>query len=164
MMKKTLIPLLIFMGAMSITYGQSGNDPLEMRRTFFGGYHFYKGDSRWYINQVSYLMKQNDAVAHKAFKSARFTNTIANIIEFTGSFMIGYPLGVALRGGDPNWNWALIGGGLVIIGIPIKQHFYTKARRAINIYNGDLPVESNEEKLKMEMSVSGNGLGINVSF
>ena len=57
-------------------------------------------------------MKPNEQ-AYKLIKSAQSTYTWGKcIFSYAGGFMIGYPLGTALGGGEPNWAMANIGAGL----------------------------------------------------
>ena len=44
--------------------------------------------------------------------------TLAQYSVLRGGFLIGWPLGTALAGGDPNWTLAAIGAGCVAIAIP----------------------------------------------
>jgi hypothetical protein len=85
--------------------------------------------------QVLELMKE-DPEAYKEFKQAKSNYDAGQVIGFAGGFLIGWPLGTALGGGDPQWG--LMGGGaaLVLLSIPLQVGYKKHARKAIDIYNG----------------------------
>jgi hypothetical protein len=44
----------------------------------------------------------------------------AYILAYSGGFMVGYTLGTAIAGGDPNWGVAGIGAGLIVVAVPLS--------------------------------------------
>ncbi len=67
--------------------------------------------------QLVKTMEPNEQ-AYKEIKAAQSTYTLAIIVGGVGGFMVGWPLGTALSGGEPNWIFAGIGAGLIVISIP----------------------------------------------
>ena len=76
------------------------------------------------MKQVATIMEPN-AEAYKQIQSARSSNTMAGVLGAIGGAMIGWNLGEALAGGDPNWALSAVGGAIVLVTIfpipPIKN-------------------------------------------
>ncbi len=138
----------------SITAQSQNANELEMRSNFFGS-KFYKGDTIMGINQVLEEMAPNEAV-YNLMISAKKDNVFAQLLGAAGGFMIGWPVGTAIGGGEPNWTMAGIGAGLVAISIPISSNFKKKALSAIKQHN-NLLTASNNRHLKPIYSVSFGG-------
>lgn len=161
MKKITLLVTLLTIGAV-YTSGQTSTDTIAMNKVF-GGYQFYQGDQRLSMSQLVKSMEPNEQ-AYKQIKSAQSTYTMAMIFNYAGGFMIGYPIGTALGGGEPNWTLAGIGAGLVIVAIPISQSFNKKAKQAVDTYNSGLQTSSFWNKNVLELSMNGNGIGLTLRF
>ena len=158
------ITILIFLLAIvcSFTYGQASTDSISMRKVF-GGYLFYQGDNRLNMNQLVNTMKPNEQ-AYRQIKSAQSTNTLATIIGSVGGFMVGWPIGTAIGGGEPNWTLAGIGAGLIVVSIPITQSFNKRAKQAVDTFNGGLQTSSIRERCELKFSMTGNGIGLTLNF
>ena len=76
------------------------------------GNSIFQEGKRLTVAQLAETMEGNSE-AYSIINNARSTNTIGILIGGAGGFMIGYPLGAAVAGGDPNWLLAGIGAGLV---------------------------------------------------
>jgi len=115
------------------------------------------------MNQLVNTMKPNDQ-AYQQIKSAQSSYTLATIIGGVGGFMVGWPIGTALGGGEPNWTMAGIGAGLIVVSIPITQSFNKKAKQAVETYNGGLRTSSFWDKNELKLSMTGNGIGLTLNF
>lgn len=162
MMKSISIILILLIVGFSNVFGQSCAESITMKKTF-GGYQFYQGNKRLTLSQLVKVMKPNDQ-AFKEIKSAQSTNTTATILGFAGGFMVGWPLGTALAGGEPNWVLAGIGAGLIIVSIPITQKFNKQAKTAVDTFNGGLKYGSFWDKTDCRLTVTQNGIGFTLSF
>lgn len=161
-MKKIAIILTLLAVSMSFTFGQTVSDSVSMKKVF-GGYQFYQGEKRLNMNQLVNMMKPNNQ-AYQQIKSAQSTYTLSTIIGGVGGFMVGWPIGTALGGGDPNWTMAGIGAGLIVVSIPISQSFNKKAKQAVETYNSGLQTSSFWDKNELKLSLTGNGLGLTLNF
>ncbi len=161
-MKKIAIIITILTISLSNTFAQTENDSITMKKVF-GGYQFYQGDSRLNMTQLVNTMELNE-LAYKQIKSAQSTYTLSMIFSCAGGFMIGYPLGTALGGGEANWGMAGIGAGLIVIAIPISQSFNKKARQAIDTYNGGIQTSSFWDKNELKLLMTDNGIGLALNF
>ena len=161
-MKKTLFIILILsVTFIHFSYGQK-NDSITLKSTF-GGYQVFQGEKQLNMTQLSALLESNK-VAFNKLKSAQSTNVIASILGGVGGFMIGYPIGTAMAGGNPNWKMAGIGAGLAVISIPISISANNNIKNAVKIYNGSLRTSSFFEKSGLKLAVIENGVGIVINF
>jgi|SRR5690554_1793094 len=161
-MKQIKIILCLLAVTFSITYAQAPTDSISIRKTF-GGYNFYQGDQRLSMNQLVNALEPNTQ-AFNLIVRAQTTSSIATILEMAGGFMIGWPIGTAIGGGEPNWALAGVGAGLVVIAIPLRHNFIMQARQAVDIHNGGGGASSFWEKRELDLTLKGNGLGISLWF
>jgi len=161
-MKKISILVVLLTVCFSFSFGQASPDTILMKKVF-GGYQFLQGGKRLTINKLVKAMEPN-SMAHKEIKSAQSNYTFAMILGYAAGFMVGWPIGTAVGGGDPNWVMAGIGAGLVIISIPISQSFNKKAGKAVGIYNSGLRAGSFWDKNELKFAVTNNGVGLTFGF
>ena len=109
---------------------------LEMRTNFFGS-KFYKGDTIISVNQVLDEMSPNESI-YNLMISAKEDYVLAQLLSAAGGFMVGWPVGTAIGGGEPNWTMAGIGAGIIAISIPISANFKKKGHSAINQHNDSI--------------------------
>ena len=161
-MKKIAITLALLAVNMSFMFGQTASDSITMKKVF-GGYQFYQGERLLKMNDLTITMVLNNE-AYKQIKSARSAYTMASILSYAGGFLVGWPLGTAIGGGEPNWTLAGIGAGLIVVSIPITQSFNKKAKQAVDTYNGGLQTSSFWDKNELNLSLTGNGIGLTLNF
>jgi hypothetical protein len=160
-MKKINIILIILISSFNFAMGQT-NDSITMKKVV-GGYHFFLGEERLTVNQLVKAMKTNNE-AYSLVKSAQSNNTIASVIGGVGGFMVGWTLGTALGGGEPNWAVAGVGAGLIVVSIPISHSFNKKVKKAVETYNRGFQTSSFWDDNKLNLSLKGNGIGLRLSF
>lgn len=129
---------------------------------WFSGFKFTKGGESISMKAVI-LDMQDDNDAQAMMKSARSTYTLAQITGGIGGFMIGWPLGTAIAGGEPNWTFAGIGTAIAVASIPIYKSSERKAKSAIDGYNSRLTA-LNERGMNSEVQVSLNGTGLKLKL
>lgn len=161
-MKQISIIIAMLVVGLSSAYAQTPNDSITMKKVF-GGYQFFKAGSMLNMNQLVETMKGNE-LAYQQIKSAKSKSTIASIIGGAGGFMVGWPVGTAVGGGEPNWKMAAIGAGLIVISIPISMSFNKKAKQAVDTYNGGLSTSSFWDRNELKLSMTGDGLGLTLQF
>ena len=100
----------------------------------FGGYRFeQKGEV---LNGRTLLHRMEaDEEAYVLMKRAKSNSDIASVFGFAGGFMVGWPLGTAIAGGDPNWLLAGVGAGFLAIAIPLSIHASKGMAEAVEIFN-----------------------------
>ncbi len=147
-------------GFIGFSWGQTPSDSIFVAKSFWG-YNFYQTDVRLNFNQLPYIMEENKE-AHLLIKKARSNHTISSILSGAGGFLIGWQLGTALFGGEPNWAIAGVGGGLIVISIPLYSKSYRQSLEAIDIYNSGLLITGLLSQLSIGMTP--NGVGIKLEF
>jgi len=161
-MKKLFTLMFMLLVGVTFSIGQNTADSIRIEKTF-GGYQFYQGEKRLKVRDLVNTMQSNTQ-AYQEIKSAQSSYTLASIVGFAGGFMVGWPLGTALGGGDPNWTMAGIGTGLIVVSIPISNSFNKKAKQAVNTYNNGLQTSSFWDNKELHLSVSENGMGLTLKF
>lgn len=86
------------------------------------------------------------------------------ILGYAGGFMIGWPLGTAIGGGEPNWALAGIGAGLVVLSIPLSSSAKKKTIKAIELYNQGLVPKKEIETMSFQFQGTSNGFGLIMKF
>ncbi len=161
-MVRLFISLTILLSCCSVSLAQAQSDSIWMKKVF-GGYHFYQGYEKLNMNQLVKTMEPNEQ-AYTEIKAARSNYTLATILGASGGFMVGWPIGTALGGGDPNWILAGIGAGLIITSIPINNKFNQQARAAVDTYNNGINKSSIWDRTELRVSMTKDGLGLVLQF
>ncbi|MEE4198774.1 MAG: hypothetical protein V2I54_14135 [Bacteroidales bacterium] len=161
-MQKPTVLLTLLLVSLTFAFGQTATDPITMKKVF-GGYQYYQGEKLLTMNQLIKTVKPNEK-AYKQIKSAQSTYTAGMIFSYAGGFMIGWPLGTALAGGEPNWTIAGIGAGLLVLTIPITKSYHKKTTKAVDIYNSGLTKSSFRENKTLRLSMTGYGIGLTLHF
>ena len=160
-MEKLRISLItVFVISFLVSFSQNQTDSIMVEKRI--GSVFTQNGKVLKVRQLLEITKVNPD-AYAKMKVAQTNNTAASIFAVAGGFLVGWTLGTAIGGGDPNWVLAGVGGGLIAIGIPFSIGFNKNAKEAVSIYNGGLQ-EPETTKLKLNFGVSNNGIGIRVAF
>lgn len=101
--------------------------------------------------------------AYAYMKKANANYVTASVFASLGGGLIGWPIGTAIGGGDPNWGLAAIGGGLVIVALPFHAAFKKNASKAIELYNAADHQALNHD-VKLNIGLLERGFGIKISF
>jgi len=138
---------------------------MTMKSSFWSGTTLEQNGQTYKVREALDVMKGNQE-AYDLMKSAKSSYDMANVFAFAGGALIGWPLGSAIAGGDPNWALAGIGAGLIVISIPIANTFKKKADTALEAYNSSLDknVSANQYQPKLEFASGKNGLGLRLTF
>lgn len=127
------------------------------------GLSYFQHGSELTFNQALYRMRE-DEEALEQMKRARSAKSFGSFVGGVGGFMLGWPIGTALGGGDPNWMLAGIGAGLIALSIPISAAYRKNVLKAVKTYNRGLPRTSFRERREWRMSLSENGIGLTLQF
>lgn len=152
---------LIVLGMMNAN-GQASADSIRMQKTF-GGYAFYQGSQKLKMKQLVKAMEPNET-ASQEIQIARSTYNFASVLGGVGGALVGFPIGTALGGGEPNWTMAAIGAGLILVSVPISQTFNRQARQAVNTFNGGLRSDAFWADKELRFAVMPQGLGLRLRF
>lgn len=155
-MKHLITLFLIMIGALSLK-AQVKGDTIRITSSFWG-LSVEQGEQKLSLKQAEKIMEPVPKAALN-MKKARTNNTIAIILAFAGGAAIGWPLGSAAGGGNPEWFLAGIGAGLIIVAIPISSSATKHAKQAASIYNKSIP-KTSYYKWNIDLNLSGSGIGI----
>ena len=156
---RNYIFFLLFFG-LNTAFAQEQLDSIFVAKSFLG-YKFYQHDSRVNVNMLPLLIENNQEAFSLANK-AKKNNMISTIIGSAGGFLIGWQLGTAIVGGEPNWTVAAVGGGLIVVSIPIFSRANKQSLEGVDIYNAGLSESSRH--LNLDIGFVQNGLGIKLTY
>ncbi len=158
-MKQLLLTLTFLIAAMSYCNAQE----IEIDKVF-GGYKFTQDGKQLSMGALVKTMESNQE-AFKLMKSAKASNSAASVLGFAGGFLIGWPIGTALGGGEPNWTLAGAGTGLIAIGLPFSSQAKNKSKQAVELYNASLnSTVTNVFNPEFKFTLTGTGVGLSMSF
>ncbi len=160
-MEKLRISLIIvFIISCLVSFSQNQTDSIMVEKRM--GTVFIQNGKMLKVRQLMEITKSNPD-AYAKMKVANTNNGAATAFAIGGGFLIGWPLGTALAGGDPNWVLVGVGAGLIAISIPFSIGFSKNAKEAVSIYNRGLIIPETT-KVKLNFGISNNGIGIRVAF
>jgi len=117
------------------------------------------------MNQLATKLSGNSE-ARRLMQSAKSKITISSVLSGVGGFLIGFPIGYAIGGGeDPNWLMAAGGAVLVGVGLPIGARGYKQVNEAVKIYNKELENPSGAKfKPQFHIAASPQSVGLLLRF
>lgn len=128
-----MIQAFAFLGAFVLaltSFAQTVTEDIRMEKS-----KFYQGN-RLLKNKDVLQRLEGNTEAYNEFKIARSNYGASQALGFVGGALIGWPLGTALAGGDPQWGLAAGGAALVLAALPFDGKFRKHARNALSMYNG----------------------------
>jgi len=146
------------LGCINPLKAQTPSDSVYIYKSFLG-YKFIQHEERLNFNQLPDVLDENQE-AFLLIKKAKTNNIVSSIIGGIGGFMIGWQLGTAIVGGEPNWTLAAVGGGLVVVSIPIYSKSMGQTLRAVDLYNAGLGTNSRRPKLNLRFVRHGFGFAL----
>lgn len=157
-MKKILVTCILLFSFIVIS-GQASHDSIVVKHRL--GPVFLKNNRPLVPGQLMEITKSNQK-AYYEMKIAH-NNYFASIpFQYAGGFLIGYPVGTAIAGGDANWTLTAIGVGLLGISMPFISAYNRHAKKAVEIYNRGLRAPTPLPDLRL--GFTGNGLGLKIRF
>jgi hypothetical protein len=157
---KTLFTLCFSLLFTVQLFAQTRVDSIEVKKGFSTT---FRQNGRNLTPKQLQEITQSNPEAKKEMQLAQSKNVVASILGTAGGALIGWPVGAALGGGEPNWTLAGVGAGLVAIGIPFSASYVKHATKAVQLYNGG-QMQSSVPKLDVKLGFTGNGLGLNMKF
>jgi len=160
-MKKSLLGILLCLFSLASFCQQS--DTISIKKSL-GNITFVKNGNTHNINDLKDLVATNSDAVKYATKSSSH-NTLAFSFSFSGGFLIGWPLGTYLYGGDPEWALLGVGAGLLAVGIVFDHSAKKNARKAVEIYNSGLKAPASTSfNPELGIGLTGNGVGLTLRF
>lgn len=162
-MKRIIAALTIVFLCITAANAQTTTPDSITSKKVFGGYQYFQDGKMLTLPQLTNLMKTNTE-AYKLVKSAIVTNGFLSVLSYAGGFCIGYPIGQALGGGEPVWELAAVGAGLIAVAIPIANGVTKKMNNAVEVYNRGVRTTSFWDDKELKFQLTGNGLGLALRF
>jgi outer membrane lipoprotein SlyB len=155
---KPLLLVLILVGA---SFSLSAQPITSVKK--FGGYQYSQNGQELSMKQLVSAVEAHPE-AYELMRSAKTNYTWSQVLGSVGGGLLGWPLGTAIAGGEPNWALAGIGAGLIVIGIPFSSAANKKSQQAVQLYNSDPTLHSYHLKPQWNLSIGANGLGVALHF
>lgn len=133
MFKKSIIALILCSLALFDTSAVFSQMIMEYKG------RYYVGDRKLSEKELKNMLGSNP-MSKKEYRAAKGSESTASFFASIGGFMIGWPIGTYLGGGEP--NWAMAGAGLVILmpGLMADSSRKKHMRNAISIFNSGFSV------------------------
>ena len=161
-MFKYLLSLLVIF-ALTSEVAQAQENKIESKKVM-GTYQYSQMNGVRLSNSQLAKKMQNNPEAADLMAKARTNNTIGSIFSFIGGGLIGWQIGAAVGGGEPNWAVAGVGAGIIAVAIPFNTAFNKNSQRAVELYNAGLNAGSYNQQPELKLGFTGSGLGLQLNF
>lgn len=152
---------LSFAVFLSLTvFCQSPSDSITIKKAL--GTVFVQNNKNLTPKQLLEITKANPE-AFQLMQKAKSNFDVATVFGFIGGALVGWPLGTAVAGGDPEWAMMAVGGGLIGVSIPYTIAYNKNAKRAVEIYNAGLNT-IDVTHWDVKVGFTGNGIGLKLMF
>jgi hypothetical protein len=152
-MKRTFLLGVILISYVAVAFAQE----IILYKTF-GGVRFERDTLVLSTKQVMEILREKP-LAFEEFKKAKANYNMAGVLGFTGGLLIGFPLGTALVGGEPEWGLAAGGAAFILGSIHFNRVFKAHALNALDIYNGKVI-----SRIKPEFNFRGSSASFIIKF
>lgn len=158
-MKRTVFIGIFLLSAYSVI-GQISRDTIEIKKTL--GTVFRQNNKNLTPGRLLDITRSNPE-AYKEMKIAKNNYDVGFAIGFAGGALIGWPIGTAIAGGDPEWILAGIGAGLIVISIPFSLAYTKHAKKAVKFYNSALK-NVGLHNIDLNFGLTYNGFAVRMTF
>ena len=159
----TRITILISFLALLTLNINAQTDSIVATTKVLGGYKFEHNDK--VVNQKAMLIIMSEHQEAMSYMSrAKTYYDLSIVLGCSVGVLIGWPIGTAICGGDPNWVLAGIGASLSVLLIPLAIAGNTNALNAIAIYNSSLNSTSFQNEIKLDLGLTSHGIGLKLTF
>ena len=167
-MKKVIFAILVlslgtFPAQSQKIQDQNHKEEIEMKVKALG-YRFYKNGERLTWKE---LIEETQSVekANELIKRARSQRTISSILGFTGGALIGIPLGQKSADREPSWEFAYVGGAVVLVGLHLSFRVFNNVNKGVDTYNiAVAPKSSYRFQPEFFVMNNQNGFGMTMRF
>ena len=159
MARHLFLIILTLLGSSSLI-GQNSVDKIEVEKKM--ATVFTQNGQRLVLKQLLSITKDVPQ-AYERMSIAKNNYTAAQALGGIGGGLIGWPIGTAIGGGDPNWTLAGIGVAVIVVSIPFNNAYLKHAKKGAEIYNESL-VYGQHKKAFYSMAISEYGIGVKWTF
>jgi len=161
-MKKLLFLITVLIFSSVVVNAQNQPDTITVNKVK-GGYQYLMDGKVLTLPELESLLNKNTE-SSELYKSAKETNGFLSVLSYAGGFLVGYPIGQAIGGGEALWELAAVGAGLIVIAIPIANGVTKKMNKAVQIYNSGIQPTSFWDDKELKLQLTGNGVGLAFRF
>lgn len=147
-MLKTITAAVLLLNSFHL-FSQAPPDTIEVRKSFWGTTFRHNGKTLRPRDLLDITVA--DPKAYEEMRIAKRNYDVGYAFNFAGGFFLGWPLGTAVGGGEPEWGLAGVGFGLTMVSIPFYQAFVKHTTKAVRIYNAGV-APKNTEAVKVTAS------------
>ncbi len=160
--KRFVAAALFLLAAATICFAQESDEKTRIEAV-------KKGLGYRYTYEAAPLVSWNDFYRVMAdspnslsqVKKAKASGTVSVVLGSAGGFLIGWPIGTAIAGGDPNWWLAAAGGGVAIVGVVFSVMSAKQLKKSVDSYNDSIAwVEGTANGLDIVLVPSGAYLSL----
>jgi hypothetical protein len=144
----------------TLANGQNTTDSITVKRTF--GTVFQQHGENLTPGKLLEITQSNTE-AYNEMKLAKSNYNAGYVIGFAGGALVGWPVGTALAGGDPNWTLAAVGAGLIVVSIPFSSAYIRHAKKAVSIFNSQLK-QLGLNRIDLKIGCTNHGVGLSINF
>ena len=135
---------------------------LTVKNTFWG-IRIIQNNKKHTLNEAKKIMEPNEE-AYKVLSSAQTNDMFAGLLGVIGGALIGWNLGEAISGKDPNWTLSAVGGVAIIGSIPLTTAAVKKTKHAAEIYNAGLKTTFYKPTTDLKFGIAAGRLGLQLVF
>lgn len=171
-MRHFILLLIIFIFTIPAQSQEEKDKPLGLikveevkRNTYIYSQYGYELEFKVIRDRVSIFPE-----SEKEIRSAAANVYVGNTFIYTGSFLIGYFMGRALRNSDPSFLLLGAGGMSCVIGVIFLTQANRKTAKAVSLYNKRLWHEHQKktsqyfQHKEISLGLCSNGIGVQLSF
>ena len=156
-----LLFLLISVSVSAQSYEPGGR--LSYKSSFWSGNKFYYDGLKVNADGVERIMRSNTEALELLRQGNKQANG-ASVVGGIGGFLIGWPIGTAIAGGDPAWELAGVGAGISVISAIIYSSANKKIKRSIELYNAGTPSSYSMPGVIREINLMVRPAEVGLSF
>lgn len=158
---KLLKAICIFSLFIVSTTSLAQNQPIEYTQSGFGT--VFTQDGKTLRPKDLVIITEGQKEANLYMDKAKLNSDWATFFGIVGGALIGWPIGTALGGGDPNWALAGAGVGCIVIAIPLSSGYKKNAIKGAESFNQNLSASSRRQST-FQLVANGSGIGVSFSF
>ncbi|MGV3641105.1 MAG: hypothetical protein ACO1NZ_11335 [Adhaeribacter sp.] len=157
---KNLVAIGIFLLMYLPLFAQNSSDSIVVKKAM--GVVFLQNGKTLKPRQLLDITQSNPE-AFQEMKKAKSNFDVGYVFSLAGGTLVGWTLGTALGGGEPNWAVAGVGAGLIGVSIPFSAAYSKHAKNAVRTYNGALH-HTGMNKVDLRFGLAGSGPGLRLVF
>jgi hypothetical protein len=139
--------------------GQNLADSVEVNNSLGS---LFKKPAPGYEPKNLLIKLQPNAAAFAEMKKAKSAYDAGMVFGFVGGALIGWPVGSALGGGEPQWVLAGVGAGVILLALPLSKSYKVHAKKAIQLYNDG--TNQTGRSLHIKVGILDQGVGVRLRF